>query len=344
MKQSLRKKAIKLCIFIIIGFFIALTFPSLNIKVSAQDVLPSTANLDTYIVYKVRSGNTLSLLAERFGTTVDRIKSLNGLTSDIIYINQALKIPAIYIEYVVKSGDYLIRIANNFNTSVEKIRLFNNLYTDMIYVGQVLYIPYVSTVPYVTYITHTVILGDNIWKISIKYGIPQYELLKVNGLTTSSILNLGQKLKIPVYTIPVTATPGPQFGEYLDWWTQAQYLFPIGRVVKVRDFLTGTTFNIKRTIGANHADCEPMTSADAAIMLKLWNNSYSWVTRSALIEEGGRKIASSITSMPHGEQYIIDNNFNGHFDIHFKNSTRHKDGLIDPSHQAKVKIAAGITP
>jgi hypothetical protein len=46
--------------------------------------------------------------------------------------------------------------------------------------------------------------------------------------------------------------------------------------------------------------------------------------------------------MPHGVVYITNNNFDGHFDIHFLNSTRHVDGKIDRYHQEKIKIAAGV--
>lgn len=45
-------------------------------------------------VYIVKSGDTLSKLATRFGTTTKAIKSLNGLTTDQIKVNQKLKIPA----------------------------------------------------------------------------------------------------------------------------------------------------------------------------------------------------------------------------------------------------------
>jgi LysM repeat protein len=41
----------------------------------------------------VQSGDTLWLLAQRFGTTVDAIKQLNGLTDDRLSIGQVLKIP-----------------------------------------------------------------------------------------------------------------------------------------------------------------------------------------------------------------------------------------------------------
>lgn len=294
------------------------------------------------IEYRVRPGNTLSGLAEYFGTTVDRIKSANGLTGDMIYVDQILYIPASYVNYIVKSGDTLWLLAFRFNTTIERIKLFNGLKSDIIYVGQVLHIPYLVEQPRVTYITHTVKSGETVWGISMQYGIPQYEILKANGLTESSVLSVGQKLTIPVHHVPVKQTPGPQYGEYLDWWTEAQYVFPIGKIARVRDFATGKTFNARRSIGANHADCEPITASDAAIMKSLWGGSYSWTTRAVIVEVDGRKIAASATSMPHGVVYITNNNFDGHFDIHFLNSTRHVDGKIDPYHQEKIKIAAGV--
>ncbi len=294
------------------------------------------------IEYAVQPGNTLYYLAEYFGTTVDRIKSANGLTSSLIKVGQILRIPASYVNYIVKSGDTLWELAYRFDTTVYRIKLFSSLKSDLIHVGQVLHIPHLSAHPKLTYITYTVVSGDNAWNLSIKYGIPQSELLKVNGLTLSSTLSIGQKLKIPVYSIPVMATPGPQYGEYLDWWTEAQYVFPIGRNAVVKDFVTGKTFNIRRSIGSNHADCEPLTAADATIMKSLWNGTYSWTTRAVLILVDGRKIAASVTSMPHGVDYIASNNFSGHFDVHFKNSTRHVDGQIDQYHQANIKVAAGV--
>ena len=152
---------------------------------------------------------TLSGLAEYFGTTVDRIKSANGLTGDMIYVDQILYIPASYVNYIVKSGDTLWLLAFRFNTTIERIKLFNGLKSDIIYVGQVLHIPYLVEQPRVTYITHTVKSGETVWGISMQYGIPQYEILKVNGLTESSVLSVGQKLTIPVHHVPVKQTPAP---------------------------------------------------------------------------------------------------------------------------------------
>ena len=49
-----------------------------------------------------------------------------------------------------------------------------------------------------------------------------------------------------------------------------------------------------------------------------------------------------MSSTPHGIEYITGNNFSGHFDVHFRNSTRHADGLVTAAHQEQVRRAAGV--
>lgn len=310
-----------------------------------------------YILYTVQKGDTLGKIAEAFGVKLDALRSLNGL-NDLIYIGQEVKVPAEYFEHIVVSGDTLYKLSVKYNVTIDKIKLFSNINVDYLSIGQKLKIPGVNagaptptpaptqppstSGPTITYTTHTVVSGDTTWGISIKYGIPMTELLQVNKLNMESILNLGQKLTIPVHNIPVKQTVGPQFGEYLDWWTEAQYVVPINKVFTVTDFLTGKSFQIKRTIGANHADCEPLTTADTAAAKAVWGGVFSWNTRSILISVDGRKIAASMSYYPHDVSYIKDNNFNGHFDIYFGNCTRHSDGKPDPAHQLKVEKAAGM--
>lgn len=330
--------------------------------------IPTQSSTATYTNYTVISGDSLYAIASRFNTTVADIQRINGLTSSIIYVGQILKIPSVQTTtptptintttYKVVAGDSLWGIAVKYTTTVDKLKNLNNLTTTTIFVGQALVVPLTqteptpnttnpppvttSTTPTVSYINHTVASGENIWSISIRYGIPMSELLRVNNFTESTVLSIGQIIRVPVHTIPVTGVPSPQYGEYLDWWTQAQYLFPINQTARVIDFQTGKSFNVKRTIGANHSDTEPLTSNDAAIIKEIWGGTYSWKTRAVIVEVNNRRIAASMTSMPHGIEYIEPNSFDGHFDIHFLNSTRHSDGLVDPYHQAQVKIAAGI--
>ena len=308
--------------------------------------------------YTVVSGDSLYAIANRYDTTVNAIKVANNLQNDFIYIGQSLTIPTNNLQvdepisvpdvYIVKSGDSLSVIAKKYDLSANQIKQYNNLTSDTIYVNQRLNLKTQAiienvTEPTITYKTHTVQSGDNIWDLSVKYGIPQYELLKANNLTMSSVLSLGQALKIPVHNVPVKETVSERHGELLDWWTEAQYVFSIGKTAKVTDFYTGKTFNVKRTIGANHSDTEPLTSSDSAMIKEVWGGNYSWTERPIIVEVDGRKIAASMTSYGHDIDYIKDNNFQGHFDIHFKNSTRHKDGQMTEDHQKNVFISAGVT-
>lgn len=250
----------------------------------------------------------------------------------------------------VKAGESLWKIANQYNTTVSKIKELNALKGDTIYAGQELKIETEtnakintpSSSNYITYMSYSLKAGDNLWDLSIKYGVPFTELLAVNNMTENSPLSVGQKIKIPVHHIAQKERVSERHGEYLDWWTEAQYLFPIDKVATVTDFQTGKSFKVKRTTGAFHADCEPLSAKDAAIIKEIWGGNYSWKERAVIVQVDGRKIAASMASMPHDVAYITDNNFNGHFDIHFKNSIRHKDGLISTAHQEQVKIAAGI--
>lgn len=319
---------------------------SLNNLTSDTIYVDQNLNIPSNNIYVVKSGDTLYKLAGAYNTTVDKIKKDNNLTTDNIYIGQKLMINQETIDatkYIVKKGDTLWKISQMSNVSVASLQSINNLSSNTIYEGQTIYLKgnVEAKESTITYETHTVQSGETTWSISIDYGIPMQELLDANGLTQNSQLSIGQELTIPVHNIAVKETMGSQYGEYLDWWSEAQYLITINDVAKVTDVETGKTFMVKRTIGANHADCEPLTNNDTAIAKQIWGG-YSWDTRAILVEVDGRKIAGSMSFMPHDVQYITDNDFEGHFDIHFLNSTRHKDGLVDENHQEKVRIAAGL--
>jgi LysM repeat protein len=321
-----------------------------------------------YIVHTVESGDVLWKIAARYNVTTKQIVAFNKIDPNIpLMIGQKLYIPNIQddtssqpkneqVIHIVQSGESIWKISIKYRIDEQDILKANGLSeASIIYPGQKLIIPQSNeqqlkpnvpsadnTQPYITYIEHTVQAGDTPWNLSIKYGIPYTEMKEVNNFTGKTMLTIGQKVTIPVHHIPVTATPGPQYGEYLDWWTQAQYLFPIGAKAKVTDLTTGKSYKVIRSFGAFHADCEPLTAQDAAIMYEIWRNQWSWVPRAAIVEVDGRKIAASVTNMPHDVQNIKDNNFNGHFDVHFLNSKRHKDGLVNEDHQVQIKIAAGV--
>lgn len=274
---------------------------------------------------------------------------------------------ALAATHTVKAGDTYWKISNWYGVGLEDLLKANNAnYNSILYIGDKVYVPDNTCVSDNTsYKTHVVQDGDDLWKLSIKYGVTMDDIAKANNISVNKILYTGDVLKIPVHNIPVKSTPGPQYGELLDWWTEAQYVLPLNAEFKVTDFYTGKSFKVKRTVGAGHIDAETLTMNDTNVMKSVWGGALSWARRPVIIEYNGRKVAASMASMPHAGNenapggayttwrsgdygpgtnfdYIKGNGISGHFDIHFLNSTRHSDGQVDPEHQKNVKIAAGM--
>ena len=119
-----------------------------NLSIGQVLRIPTTESSDgSYFEYVVRPGDTLWLLSQRYHTTVDAIKNLNGLPGNDLSIGQILKIPAAepapapYFEYTVRSGDTLWQLAQRFGTTVDAIKSLNGLRSDVLNIGQVLKIP-----------------------------------------------------------------------------------------------------------------------------------------------------------------------------------------------------------
>jgi len=93
-------------------------------------------------VYYVQHGDTLRKIASKFSTTVDAILRVNPQIGNpnVIYVGQAISIPARAATYVVQPGDTLRIIANKFGTTVDNLlRLNPNIKNaNLIYVGQVI--------------------------------------------------------------------------------------------------------------------------------------------------------------------------------------------------------------
>lgn len=111
------------------------------------------------VAYTIRSGDTLSDIAEQFNVTVSDIKLSNNLKSDLIIVGQTLNIPRrgigggpqeqIYKStiHVVQTGDALFKISKRYGISVETIQNANNLQSSLIRIGQRLVIPYLQIGP-----------------------------------------------------------------------------------------------------------------------------------------------------------------------------------------------------
>lgn len=331
----------------------------LTLSTTPQPAVPPVKSLT---VHEVRSGESLFIISQQYGVTVSALMEVNNFNNSMIYVGQRLTIPTEnntqpnIQTYTVQNGDTLFIVSQKFKTTVGDLKSLNSLTSDMIWVGQVLQIPVPGQTPIppapqlpvdvekpsITYIQHNVKSGDNFWNLAIQYGLPASEIPELNGLSQNAMLQIGQQLKVPVYNIPVKSPSSASFGALYDWWTEAQYVWPIGTNAKIIDVQTGVSWTMKRTYGAFHADVEPLTRNDTNVMKSVWGGKWSWSTRAIIVEVNGHRIAASASAMPHSIDQIMDNDFTGHSDVHFLNSRRHKDNLVDQDHQEKIQIAAGL--
>jgi LysM repeat protein len=305
------------------------------------------------IVYRVQPGDTLYLISVRHGREVESIRRLSGLTQDLIHPGQSLLIPLAatgYFAYRVAAGDTLYLLARRFGCTVDGIRQANRLASDELLVGQLLQIPAerspsASRGGSSTVVLHRVTPGETLATLAQTYRTTVAAIYQTNRLN-SEILMPGQPLYIPVGSPNPVAVEGPRgeqvpgYGELLDWeW--ARWIYNPGAVATVTDFYTGKRFQVRHLGGSNHADSEPLTREDTAVMKDLFGGQWSWAKRPVWVEVAGRLLAASISGMPHDAQTIRDNDFPGHFDVYFYNSRSHNTDSINPEHQKNVLIAAG---
>ena len=154
-------------------------------------------------VYVVKNGDSLYSIANKFGVSVESLKSINGITGNLINVGQRLVIPSDagvnpgdYVVYTVKRNDSLWNIANSYGVSVNDIVDYNNLGTTVLQIGQQLLIPNVNNSSSDSGVIYVVKNGDSLWSIGKKYNVSVNDLKSANNLN-SNMLSIGQQLIIP---------------------------------------------------------------------------------------------------------------------------------------------------
>jgi len=154
--------------------------------------------------YTVKAGDSLYLIAQRYGITVNSLKSANNLSSDYLIVGKVLTIPsgntassASLSSHKVTSGESLYLIAQKYGVTVEALKQANKLSSNNIMVGQVLTIPAKESSTSTGSSSHLVKTGDTLYLISKQYGISLDDLLKANNLSSSAQIYPGQRLTIP---------------------------------------------------------------------------------------------------------------------------------------------------
>ena len=160
---------------------------------------------------------------------------------------------------------------------------------------------------------------------------------RVNSATLKKLNSSGAK-KSGSSGSSSSSSSGSGGTERLNWFNGGSNIIPKGATFKVKDIKTGKIFTCKRWSGYNHLDAEPLTSSDTKKMLSIYGH-WSWKRRAILVKYNGHVYAASMNGMPHGTGTIGNNNFDGHFCIHFYKSKTHGSGKVDSAHQNCVATA-----
>ena len=171
------------------------------------------------VEHRVRSGETLSVIAGRYHSSVAAIMAANKLKSaNNLRVGMRLTIPTkdspapperIAVtskslqdglqDYTVKKGDSLWLIASRANTTTKTIQSVNNLRATGLSVGQVLRIPRAQTQAQNTKTTnYKVQKGDTPCLIADRYKMSLAEFMRINQLTSSCTIFPGQTLQVMV--------------------------------------------------------------------------------------------------------------------------------------------------
>ncbi|MEQ1440118.1 LysM peptidoglycan-binding domain-containing protein [Fontimonas sp. SYSU GA230001] len=183
-----------------------------------------------YLLHKVDKGQTLGGIAKQYRVSIDAIRRANGIRGSALRVGQVLKIPpreetrpgpisvavgestpsltrtqaaaaqreADGSTHVVGQGDTLAAIARRYGVSVAELSRVNRLESsEKIRVGQQLTIPQRGTPARSGYRQHTVSKGQTLESIARRYGVSVADLRSANDLDGSTLIKVGQTLRVP---------------------------------------------------------------------------------------------------------------------------------------------------
>lgn len=188
-----------------VGQRLVLTVPNVP-----RQAIASTQRSESsqHVIHRVRSGETLSTIASRYGVSIAQLKMTNRIRTNLIRPGQRLRIPfggADVVSdtkiYTVRAGDTLSTIASRYGVSVVRLKRANRLSGDSLRIGDRLEIPTqvaVSDAPkrVAKSRTHRVRSGESLYTIGKRYGVSVDRLKAANGLRRNTI-RVGQELVIP---------------------------------------------------------------------------------------------------------------------------------------------------
>ncbi|NOX63982.1 MAG: LysM peptidoglycan-binding domain-containing protein [Chloroflexi bacterium] len=161
------------------------------------------------IIHRVQAGETLEKIAANYNVSPQSLMELNGLRrSNAIRAGQRLVVsrPSSSEEsnqdkrggrvHIVRRGQTLSGIAARYGVTVGAIKRANKLRTNTIYVGQRLRIPASGSPSSQGGVIHIVRRGETLAAIANRYGVSVRRLARLNGISNTSLIRVGQRLII----------------------------------------------------------------------------------------------------------------------------------------------------
>ena len=238
---------------------------ALQLAAAADAHAAAAAQASVPATYTVRSGDTVSAIAARYGLATASVLAVNGLGwKSLIFPGQVLRLsgasstaPVVSrpTRYTIKRGDTISGIAERYGLTTQGLLALNKLSrTSIIYPGQVIVLsgssiamvpvsnvesndppspPPTSAPPPVINNSYTIKTGDTVTSIAARFGVSVDAILNANGLSRSSIIYAGRTLKIPgVVSAQDGSTVTPLTAEMT---ANARIIIQIGRSLGVSD-------------------------------------------------------------------------------------------------------------
>lgn len=144
-------------------------------------------------VHIVRSGETLSGIAQRYGIKMGKLRDLNGIVGSRILVGQKLRLKSTpTATHIVERGDALWEIARAYGMRVSELKAMNGLSSNRIYPGQELKLNFKKARRHDVY---RVERGDYLSEIARLHQMSVAELKRINNLR-SSVIHPGDRLKV----------------------------------------------------------------------------------------------------------------------------------------------------
>jgi len=158
-------------------------------------------------MYIVEPSDNLYRIASRFNTTVDKLRELNNLDSDLLHVGNIIVVDdlynpeneSVYKRYIIKKDDTIYSIAYNYRMTTNELLEINNKLNDDIKAGEIIYV-YNNPPLLSDEILYTVKTGDSLYSIANNYETTVANLMKNNNLT-DDFLSVGMELIIKVKSL-----------------------------------------------------------------------------------------------------------------------------------------------